>query len=93
MPTHVEAARNSILLYVAETENTGFVNGKRIFLQRSPILKEENGVKLGRLSGIVAHYVPRYLQKNRMPSWEANCIDDWETKVEAIVNETLHEKW
>jgi hypothetical protein len=92
MPTHVEAARNAILLYIAETGNTDFVNGKMIFLQGSPILKEENGVKLGRLSGIVAHYVPSYLQKNRMPSWETNCIDDWETKVEAIVDETLPEK-
>ncbi|WP_430410924.1 GH3 auxin-responsive promoter family protein [Kordia sp.] len=92
MPTHVEAARNAILLYIAETGNTDFVNGKMIFLQGSPILKEENGVKLGRLSGIVAHYVPGYLQKNRMPSWETNCIEDWETKVEAIVDETLPEK-
>jgi len=92
MPSHVEAARNAILLYIAETGNTDFVDGKMIFLQGSPILKEENGVKLGRLSGIVAHYVPKYLQKNRMPSWETNCIEDWETKVEAIVDETLPEK-
>ncbi|EDP96875.1 GH3 auxin-responsive promoter family protein [Kordia algicida OT-1] len=92
MPTHVEAARNAILLYIAETGNTDFVDGKMIFLQGSPVLNEKNGVKLGRLSGIVAHYVPRYLQKNRMPSWETNCIDDWETKVEAIVDETLDKK-
>ncbi|MFK7747187.1 MAG: GH3 auxin-responsive promoter family protein [Kordia sp.] len=92
MPTHVEAARNAILLYIAETGKTDFVDGKMIFLQGSPVLNEKNGVKLGRLSGIVAHYVPGYLQKNRMPSWETNCIEDWETKVEAIVDETLHEK-
>ncbi|MEM6718236.1 MAG: GH3 auxin-responsive promoter family protein [Bacteroidota bacterium] len=92
MPTHVEAARNAILLYIAETGNTDFVDGKMIFLQGSPVLQEKNGVKLGRLSGIVAHYVPGYLQKNRMPSWETNCIEDWETKVEAIVDETLNEK-
>lgn len=91
MPSHVEAARNAILLYVAETGKSKFVNGKMIFLQGSPILNESNGVKLGRLSGIVAHYVPKYLQKNRMPSWETNCIDDWETKVNAIVDETVNE--
>lgn len=91
MPTHVEAARNAILMYIAETGNSKFVNGKMIFLQGSPILEEKNGIQLGRLSGIVAHYVPKYLQKNRMPSWETNCIDDWETKVEAIVDETLPE--
>ncbi|WP_412987466.1 GH3 auxin-responsive promoter family protein [Pontimicrobium sp. IMCC45349] len=91
MPYHIEAARNAILLYVAETGNAKFVNGKMIFLQGSPILEKNNGIQLGRLSGIVAHYVPKYLQKNRMPSWETNCIEDWETKVNAIVDETLPE--
>ncbi|MFI1744747.1 GH3 auxin-responsive promoter family protein [Thalassobellus sediminis] len=91
MPTHVEAARNAILMYIHETGNAKFVDGKMIFLQGSPILNEQNGVQLGRLSGIVAHYVPKYLQKNRLPSWETNCIEDWETKVDAIVEETLPE--
>ncbi len=89
MPYHIEAARNAILLYIHETGNADFVNGKMIFLQGSPILEEKNGVKLGRLSGIVAHFVPKYLQKNRMPSWETNCIEDWETKVNRIVDETF----
>lgn len=91
MPTHIEAARNAILMYIAETGKSKFVDGKMIFLQGSPILKEINGIQQGRLSGIVAHYVPKYLQKNRMPSWKTNCIEDWETKVDAIVDETLPE--
>ncbi|MFI0490939.1 GH3 auxin-responsive promoter family protein [Flavobacterium sp.] len=89
MPFHIEAARNAILHYIHETGNADFVDGKMIFLQGSPILEEKNGIKLGRLSGIVAHFVPKYLQKNRMPSWETNCIEDWETKVNAIVEETF----
>lgn len=91
MPNHVNAARNAILLYIHETGNAKFVDGKMIFLQGSPVLKEQNGIQLGRLSGIVAHFVPKYLQKNRMPSWETNCIEDWETKVEAIVEETVNQ--
>lgn len=91
MPYHIEAARNAILLYIHETQNADFVKGKMIFLQGSPILEEKNGIKLGRLSGIVAHFVPKYLQKNRLPSWETNCIEDWETKVNAIVDETINE--
>lgn len=91
MPYHIEAARNAILLYIHETKNADFVNGKMIFLQGSPILEEKYGIKLGRLSGIVAHFVPKYLQKNRLPSWETNCIEDWETKVNAIVDETIDE--
>ena len=90
MPFHVKAARNALLMYIAETGNADFVNGKLIFLQGSPIIDEKNGIKTGRLSGIVAHYVPSYLQSNRMPSWDSNCIDDWETKVNAIVEETVN---
>ena len=91
MPTHIQASRNAILHYIHETGNANFVDGKMIFLQGSPILTEKNGIKLGRLSGIAAHFVPGYLQKNRMPSWETNCIEDWETKVNAIVEETIKE--
>jgi hypothetical protein len=87
----VKASRNAILNYIYETGKADFVSGKMIFLQGSPVLEEKNGVKLGRLSGISAHYVPNYLQKNRMPSWETNCIEDWETKVSAIVEETKDE--
>jgi hypothetical protein len=92
MPTHIQSARNAILSYIHETGNANFVNGKMIFLQGSPILEAKNGIKVGRLSGIVAHYVPKYLQKNRMPSWKTNCIEDWETKVNAIVSETFNQK-
>ncbi len=91
MPFHIQAARNAILSYIHETGKADFVDGKMIFLQGSPILEEKNGIKLGRLSGIVAHFVPKYLQKNRMPSWETNCIEDWETKVDAIVEETYNQ--
>lgn len=91
MPEHIRAARNALLTYIHETGKAGFVNGKMIFLQGSPILKKKNGINIGRLSGIVAHLVPGYLQKNRLPSYQTNCIEDWEEKVDAIVEETFHE--
>ena len=91
MPTHIKAAKNALLSYIVEKKDASFVNGKMIFLQGSPILADKNGVKLGRLSGIVAHYIPQYLLKNRLPSWETNCIEDWDTKVNTIVEETIHE--
>lgn len=91
MPEHIHAARNALLSYIHETGNTSFVDGKMIFLQGSPEMKEQHGIKIGRLSGIVAHYVPAYLQKNRLPSYQTNCIADWETKVDAIVDETIEE--
>lgn len=91
MPTHIKSARNALLDYIHQTGKANFISGKMIFLQGSPKLQEENEIKIGRLSGIVAHYVPNYLQKSRMPSWKTNCIEDWETKVDKVVEETLKE--
>ena len=88
MPEHIKAARSALLSYIHETGNADFVDGKMIFLQGSPVMSERAGIATGRLSGIVAHHVPAYLQKNRLPSYEVNCIDDWEQKVDAIVEET-----
>ena len=91
IPTHIKSAKDCLLNYVVESGDASFVDGKMIFLQGSPTLEKKNGIDLGRLSGIVAHHVPNYLQKNRMPSFKTNCIEDWETKVDAIVEETLKE--
>jgi len=88
---HITAARDAILSYIAETKNKSIVNGKMIFLQGSPELTKTGDILTGRLSGIVAHHIPAYLTKNRLPSFETNCIDDWEKKVDAIVGETLPE--
>ncbi len=87
----IAASRDAILHYIHRSGKADFVDGRWIFLQGSPDLKEQNGIKLGRLSGISAHYVPSYLQKNRLPCWETNRIADWETKVAAIVEETVNE--
>jgi hypothetical protein len=91
MPGHIKAARNALLSYIYETGNADFVDGKMIFLQGSPVLDVKAGISVGRLSGIVAHHVPAYLLKNRLPSYEVNCMEDWEQKVDAIVAETIHQ--
>lgn len=92
MPNHIRSARNALLCYIAETGQADFVDGKMIFLQGSPELHHlPSGIPYGRLSGIVAHHVPGYLQKNRLPSWQTNVIDDWEQKLDAIVGETQHQ--
>ena len=91
MPHHITAARDAILNYIAETKNTSIVNGKMIFLQGSPELSKTGDILTGRLSGIVAHHTPSYLKKNQLPSYETNCIEDWENKVDKILEETLNE--
>ena len=89
MKEQVTSSKLALLQYIVNKGSADYVNGKMIFLQGSPVLDTTGAVKMGRLSGISAHYLPRYLLKNRLPSWETNIIEDWETKVEAIVDETI----
>lgn len=90
MPNHINCARNALLMYINETGNAAFIDGGLIFLSGSPELDKKNGIFTGRLSGIVNHHVPQYLRRNQLPSYTTNCIDDWETKVDAIVGETVN---
>lgn len=89
IPNHINSARNALLCYMAETGNSSFSDGKLIFLSGSPVLERVGGIPTGRLSGIVNHHVPKYLRSNQMPSYETNCIEDWETKLDKIVEETI----
>lgn len=91
MPFQIAGAQSALFHYISRKNNADFVNGKMIFLQGSPELEEVFGIKTGRLSGIVAHHIPNYLQKNRLPSWETNIMEDWESKVDKIIEETEYE--
>ena len=88
---HISGARDALLWYMAESGNTAFADGKMIFLSGSPELERVGAIPTGRLSGIVNHYIPPYLRGNQMPTYETNCIEDWEVKLDKIVNETMDE--
>ena len=90
--THIRSARDALLNYFLKTKNFKPLNGKHMFLQGSPELDKKQGIYHGRLSGISAHYVPKLFLRNRKPSWTTNCIEDWEEKVEAVIQETVGEK-
>jgi len=89
IPNHIDTARNALLSYMAETGNTKFADGKIIFLSGSPELERIGGIPTGRLSGIVNHHVPKYLRANQLPKYETNCIEEWEEKLDKIVEETI----
>jgi hypothetical protein len=88
---HINSARNALLCYMAETGNSSFANGKMIFLSGSPVLERIANIPTGRLSGIVNHHIPHYLRTNQLPSYETNCIEEWETKLDKIVEETINQ--
>lgn len=87
---HINSARNALLCYMAETGNTAFADGKMIFLSGSPELERIADIPTGRLSGIVNHHIPSYLRTNQLPSYSTNCIEDWETKLDKIIEETIN---
>jgi hypothetical protein len=89
---HIDTARNALLCYMAQSGNSEFADGKMIFLSGSPELERVGGIPTGRLSGIVNHHIPRYLRSNQLPSFETNCIEDWEEKLSKIVEETIDER-
>ena len=86
---HIDSAKNALLNYIHETGKAKFLDNKLIFLSGSPEMSEHSGIKTGRLSGISTHHVPKYLQANRLPSYQTNCIEDWENKLEKIIDETI----
>ncbi|TGE22262.1 hypothetical protein E5K00_18620 [Hymenobacter aquaticus] len=91
LPNHINGARDALLHYVHATGNSRFLDGKLMFLSGSPELEKVGGIHTGRLSGIVNHHVPAYLRRNQLPSYRTNIIEDWETKLDHIVEETLPE--
>jgi hypothetical protein len=88
---HIDTARNALLYYMVESGNNKFADGKMIFLSGSPELERVGGIPTGRLSGIVNHHVPKYLRGNQLPSFETNCIEDWEQKLDKIIDETINQ--
>ena len=91
LPYHINSSKDAILFYIKNTGKSQFLNGKNIFIQGSPTLDEINGILVGRLSGIVAHHVPKYLRGRNLPKMQTNSIEDWESKIDAICKETINE--
>ncbi len=91
IPNHVGNARNALFNMASRLKLKTLFEGKMIFLSGSPELEDKGGIPTGRLSGIVNHWIPSWLRANQLPSYETNCIHDWTTKVERIVEETMHQ--
>jgi GH3 auxin-responsive promoter len=89
IPNHFGTARNALFNYYKQSGNGAWLDGKVIFLSGSPELETIHGIPTGRLSGISNHMVPAWLKKSQLPTYETNCIEDWEEKVDKIVVETV----
>ena len=88
---HINAARNATLNYTAIKNDYSIFSGRMIFLSGTPTLQHKNGIATGRLSGIVNHEIPYWVKRNQSPTYETNCIEEWEKKLDKIVDETKHQ--
>ncbi len=89
IPNHINSARFALLMYILKTGRTDFLKGKMIFVSGSPELDTSGLIPTGRLSGIVHHHVPGYLNRRKLPTFSTNIIENWEKKLDAIVSETM----
>ena len=89
LPNHINTAKHLLYDYFKKKKKIKPFLGKVMFLSGTPNLDEENGIKIGRLSGIVNHHKPFFLKNRSLPSTETNQIDSWEEKINNIVEETL----
>ncbi len=92
IPNHIESTRTMLLHYIHQTQSAEFIDRKMVFLSGSPALTTSKGIKTGRLSGIVNHHIPDYLQRNKIPDFEMNCMEDWEEKLEEIITASLQNR-
>lgn len=91
IPNHIGTAKAAMMNYISQTGNVDIFKGKMVFLSGSPELESKANIFIGRLSGIVHHEMPAWIRPNKLPSYDTNCIEDWESKLLAIIAETRHQ--
>jgi len=89
LPNHMNTARNALLSFAYRKKRMSIFDGKLIFMSGSPVLQDKAGMKIGRLSGIVNHEIPKWALSNQIPTYETNCIEDWEPKLDVMAAEPI----
>ncbi|WP_299187548.1 GH3 auxin-responsive promoter family protein [uncultured Aquimarina sp.] len=88
---HYAAGKDLLCMYLNNNENSKLFTGKSLRLGGSKELYKENGTSFGDLSAIIIDNMPFWAEYSSTPSNEVSLMSDWETKMTAIVNETIQE--
>lgn len=89
IPNHINSARNALFSYIYHSKSSAIFDGQMLFLSGSPVLTKENGILVGRLSGIVNHEIPSWMTKNKLPNHELNMLEPWEHKIDRLVEDIV----
>jgi hypothetical protein len=88
---HYKASKDLLCLYLNNNENSELFVGKSLRLGGSKQLYEDNNTFFGDLSAILIDNMPVWAEFSSTPSSKISLMGDWETKLPAIINETINE--
>ena len=88
---HYKASKDLLCLYLNNNENSQLFTGKGLRLGGSKELYKNNGTSFGDLSAILIDNMPFWAEYSSTPNNKISLMDDWEYKLNAIVNETIKE--
>ena len=88
---HMKAGKDMLCLYINNNEDTQLFTGKGLKLGGSSEIYKDNNSYFGDLSAIITENLPFWADFSSAPSQETALLAEWETKMEAIIDETIHE--
>ncbi|WP_288983481.1 GH3 auxin-responsive promoter family protein [uncultured Flavobacterium sp.] len=88
---HYKASKDLLCLFLNNNEDSQLFTGKSLRLGGSKQLYEDNNTFFGDLSAILIDNMPIWAEFSSTPSSKISLMGDWETKLPAIINETMNE--
>lgn len=88
---HYKASKDLLCLYLNNNEESQMFTGKSLRLGGSKQLYEDNNTFFGDLSAILIDNMPIWAEFSSTPCNKTSLMGDWETKLPAIINETINE--
>ncbi|WP_299106948.1 GH3 auxin-responsive promoter family protein [uncultured Winogradskyella sp.] len=88
---HYAASKDLLCMYLNNNEDAQLFTGKSLRLGGSKELYKEKGTVFGDLSAILIDNMPFWAEFSSTPSNRVSLMSDWETKMQAIVEETIEE--
>ena len=88
---HMKAGKDMLCLYINNNKNAQLFTGKGLRLGGSSEVYRDNNSYFGDLSAIIIENMPFWADFSSAPSQEVALMSEWETKMEAIIDETINE--
>ena len=85
-----KSSKDLLCLYLNNNENSQLFTGKSLRLGGSKELYKDNGTFFGDLSAILIDNMPLWAEFSSTPSSKVSLMSEWETKLEAIIEESVH---